>query len=63
MDFGVATDDEGVERRFACMAGIGFDAKVVGAVTPRLKRILRGLAFAANGVQGALREQVPQRWR
>ena len=45
MDFGVATDDDGHERRFACMAGIGFDAKVVGAVTPRLKRYLRGLAF------------------
>ena len=28
------------------MAGIGFDAKVVGTVTPRLKRFLRGLAFS-----------------
>ena len=46
VDFGVATDDEGIERRFACMAGIGFDAKVVGTVTPRLKRFLRGLAFS-----------------
>ena len=46
MDFGVARDANGVERRFACMAGIGFDAQVVGTVTPRLKRILRGLAFA-----------------
>jgi diacylglycerol kinase (ATP) len=46
VDFGVATDESGVERRFACMAGIGFDAKVVGTVTPRLKRFLRGLAFA-----------------
>ena len=45
VDFGVATNDEGVERRFACMAGIGFDAKVIGAVTPRLKRYLRRLAF------------------
>jgi YegS/Rv2252/BmrU family lipid kinase len=45
VDFGVATDDEGAERRFACMAGIGFDAKVISAVTPRLKRYLRGLAF------------------
>jgi diacylglycerol kinase (ATP) len=45
VDFGVATDDEGAERRFACMAGIGFDAKVIGAVTPRLKRYLRRLAF------------------
>ena len=46
VDFGVATDENGTERRFACMAGIGFDAKVVGTVTPRLKRFLRGLAFA-----------------
>jgi YegS/Rv2252/BmrU family lipid kinase len=45
VDFGVATNDEGTERRFACMAGIGFDAKVIGAVTPRLKRYLRRLAF------------------
>jgi diacylglycerol kinase (ATP) len=45
MDLGVARDGEGVERRFACMAGIGFDAKVVRAVTPRMKRYLRGLAF------------------
>jgi diacylglycerol kinase (ATP) len=45
VDFGVATDESGVERRFACMAGIGFDAQVVGTVTPRLKRFLRGLAF------------------
>jgi diacylglycerol kinase (ATP) len=45
VDFGVATNAEGTERRFACMAGIGFDAKVIGAVTPRLKRYLRRLAF------------------
>jgi len=45
VDFGVATNDEGTERRFACMAGIGFDAKVISAVTPRLKRYLRRLAF------------------
>ena len=42
VDFGVATDANGVERRFACMAGIGFDAQVVGTVTPRLKRYLAG---------------------
>src|SRR5215218_7817178 len=30
MDVGVATDEEGAERRrFTCMAGIGFDANVV----------------------------------
>jgi YegS/Rv2252/BmrU family lipid kinase len=43
VDFGVATNGAGAERRFACMAGIGFDAQ--GAVTPRLKRYLRRLAF------------------
>ena len=45
VDFGVATNEKGDERRFACMAGIGFDAKVIGAVTPRQKRYLRVLAF------------------
>jgi diacylglycerol kinase (ATP) len=45
VDLGVATDGSGAERRFACMAGIGFDAKVVDAVTPRQKRYLRTLAF------------------
>src|SRR5215203_2464019 len=33
------------QRRFACRAGIGFDANVVREVTPRLKRYLRSLAF------------------
>jgi hypothetical protein len=45
MDVGVATDEEGTERRFTLMAGIGFDADVVREVTPRLKRYLRSLAF------------------
>jgi diacylglycerol kinase (ATP) len=45
MDIGVATDEEGTERRFACMAGIGFDANVIREVTPRFKRYLRSLAF------------------
>ena len=45
IDVGVATDHEGVERRFTCMAGIGLDAHVVGEVTPRLKRFLKALAF------------------
>ena len=49
VDLGVATDEAGMERRFACMAGVGFDAKVVGAVTPRQKRYLRSLAFALTG--------------
>ena len=45
VDLGVAIDQAGNERRFACMAGVGFDAKVVGEVTPRQKRYLRSLAF------------------
>lgn len=32
MDAGVATDEEGTERRFVCMAGIGFDASFVREV-------------------------------
>lgn len=45
MDLGIATDEEGTERRFTLMAGIGFDANVIREVTPRLKRYLRTLAF------------------
>jgi diacylglycerol kinase (ATP) len=45
VDLGVATNPGGAERRFACMAGVGFDAKVVGEVSPRQKRYLRSLAF------------------
>jgi YegS/Rv2252/BmrU family lipid kinase len=59
IDFGVATNREGVERRFACMAGIGFDAHVVRAVTPRLKRYLRGLAFALTAFKVLAKEDFP----
>jgi diacylglycerol kinase (ATP) len=45
IDVGVAIDHEGVERRFTCMAGIGLDAHAVSEVSPRLKRVLRALAF------------------
>jgi YegS/Rv2252/BmrU family lipid kinase len=45
IDVGVATDHEGIERRFTCMAGMGLDAHAVSEVTPRLKRFLRTLAF------------------
>lgn len=45
IDVGVATDRKGRERRFTCMAGMGFDAHVVNEVTPRLKRYLKILAF------------------
>jgi diacylglycerol kinase (ATP) len=59
MDLGVATDGEGVERRFACMAGMGFDAKVVSAVTPRLKDRLKGLAFPLIAFKVLLQEKFP----
>ncbi len=59
IDLGVATNREGVERRFACMAGIGFDAHVVRAVTPRLKRYLRSLAFALTALKVLFREDLP----
>lgn len=59
IDLGVATNGEGVERRFACMAGIGFDAHVVRAVTPRLKRYLRGLAFALMAFKVLAEEDFP----
>src|SRR5918997_1171940 len=59
IDLGVATDREGVERRFACMAGIGFDAHVVREVTPRLKRYLRGLAFALTAFKVLFEKEFP----
>src|SRR5215211_8519407 len=59
IDLGVATNAEGVERRFACMAGIGFDANVVRAVTPSLKRRLRGLAFALTAFKVLAKEDFP----
>jgi len=58
-DVGVATDGEGTERRFACMAGIGFDAEVVGEVGPRLKRYLRSLAFPLVALKVYLRGGLP----
>ncbi|MBA3426485.1 MAG: diacylglycerol kinase family lipid kinase [Rubrobacter sp.] len=59
IDLGVATDREGVERRFACMAGIGFDASVVRTMTPRLKRYLRILAFPLVAVKVLMEEDIP----
>jgi YegS/Rv2252/BmrU family lipid kinase len=59
MDVGVATDVEGTERRFACMAGIGFDANVVREVTPRFKRYLRSLAFPLVALKVYFRGDLP----
>ena len=60
MDVGVATDDAGNERRFACMAGIGFDAEVVSEVGSRLKRYLRSLAFPLVALKVFLRGGRPE---
>jgi diacylglycerol kinase (ATP) len=60
VDFGVATNDAGAERRFACMAGIGFDAKVISAVTPRLKRYLRRLAFQVTAFKVLFGNSFPE---
>jgi diacylglycerol kinase (ATP) len=60
MDVGVATDEEGTERRFACMAGIGFDANVVREVRPRFKRYLRSLAFPLVALKVYFRGDLPK---
>ena len=59
IDVGVATNHEGVERRFTCMAGIGFDARVVAAVTPRLKRYLKVPAFPLMALKVYLESALP----
>ena len=59
IDVGVATNREGVERRFACMAGVGFDAHVVRAVTPRLKNYLGTLAFALTAFRVLFGKEFP----
>ena len=59
IDLGVAKDREGTERKFACMAGIGFDANVVRTVTPRLKRYLRILAFPLMAIKVLFEEDLP----
>jgi diacylglycerol kinase (ATP) len=59
IDVGVAKTPEGAERRFACMAGVGFDAHVVRAVTPRLKRYLRSLAFPIMGLKVLFEREFP----
>jgi diacylglycerol kinase (ATP) len=59
MDVGVTTDGEGTERRFTCMAGIGFDANVIREVTPRLKRYLKSLAFPLAALKVYFRDRRP----
>ena len=59
IDVGIATDRKGRERRFTCMAGMGFDAHVVNEVTPRLKRYLKILAFPLAAVKVYLEGDLP----
>lgn len=59
IDVGVATDYRGRERRFTCMAGLGFDAHVVNEVTPRLKRYLKVLAFPLAAFKVYLEGDLP----
>lgn len=59
IDLGIARNASGVERRFACMAGIGFDASVVLAVTPGIKRRLRRTAFALMAFKVFLTSEIP----
>lgn len=59
IDVGVATDHEGRDRRFTCMAGIGFDAHVVNEVTPLLKQYLKILAFPLAAFKVYLEGDLP----
>jgi diacylglycerol kinase (ATP) len=60
IDLGVARAGSGAERRFVCMAGLGFDARVVESVTPELKERLRGLAFPLTAFDVHFRHATPQ---
>ena len=60
IDVGVATNHEGIERRFTCMAGLGFDAHVVNEVTPRLKRYLKVLAFPLAALKVYFQGDLPK---
>ena len=59
MDVGIATDVNGVERRFTLMAGMGFDANVVNEVTPGFKRIFKMLAFPIAALKVYLEGDLP----
>lgn len=60
IDLGIATDSAGVERRFVCMAGLGFDANVVKEVTPQMKRYLRHSAYALTAFQVYFKGMLPE---
>jgi diacylglycerol kinase (ATP) len=56
---GLATFADGRERLFVQMLGVGFDAAVVAAVTPRLKRRLGKGAYVVQTVLQAFRNAHP----
>ncbi|SMC03592.1 lipid kinase, YegS/Rv2252/BmrU family [Rubrobacter radiotolerans DSM 5868] len=61
MDVGLATDlSTGEKQRFACMAGIGFDAHVVNSVPSRLKKLLGATAFALTAFKVFLVNRMPK---
>lgn len=60
IDLGVAEDEEGIERRFACMAGIGFDASVISEVPPHMKRHLKTSAFTLTAFQVYFKNVLPK---
>jgi diacylglycerol kinase family enzyme len=60
VDVGIATDQEGTEQRFALMAGVGFDAEVVRAVTPSIKRWLRGFAYPLMALKIYFQSKQPE---
>lgn len=59
IDLGVAEDGAGGRRKFACMAGVGFDARVVQAVPPGLKQRLGTLAFQVTAVKVLFEQDHP----
>lgn len=56
---GIATFADGREKLFVQMLGVGFDAAVVAAVTPRLKRALGKGAYVVQSVLQAFRDRYP----
>lgn len=59
IDLGIATSRDGTERRFTCMAGIGFDANVVKEVNPGLKKRLKSAAFPLAAFKVYLDSDLP----
>lgn len=62
LDLGVAENTVGERRRFAIMAGMGFDADALTLVAarPRLKRRLGKLVYPVAGSQVYLQRGLPR---